>query len=99
MFPSPMPRKDNVQFHVRPSRAVVNQLEELAKRFKRDSANQVAAEILRDYSTFWAAAEQAKLEVIREQTEAVTRAIQEQALRGTLVEAKAEDLKAKRKIR
>lgn len=90
MFTSPMPKKDTVQFHIRPARAVVNDLEALSKRFKRDSANQVAAEILRDYSQLWAAAEQAKLDTIERQTDAVTRAIREEALRGTLHEAKAD---------
>lgn len=102
MLANPMAKKDTVQFHIRPHRAVVNELEELSKRFKRDSANQVAVEILRDYSELWANAEQAKLDVITRQTEAVTKAIREEALRGHLHPAKAETVTtpiAKRKAR
>lgn len=85
-----MAKKDTQQFHIRPARDVVNRLESLAKRFKRDSANQVAVEILRDYCELWAAAEQAKYDTIMRQQEAVTRAINAEALRKPLHEAKAE---------
>jgi len=93
MLPTPMPKKDTVQFHIRPLRSVVNDLERLAKEYQRESANQVAVEILRDYKELWAAAEKKKLEVILEQTAAVRQAIRDQALRGTLHHAKAEEAK------
>ncbi len=68
-------KKDTHPFHLRPLRDVTNRLDALAKRFKRESANQIAVEILRDYSELWAAAEQAKLDTIKRQTEVVTQAI------------------------
>ena len=51
-----MSKKDTEQFHIRPPRTVINRLAELSKKFKRDTPNQVAVEILRDYMELWAAA-------------------------------------------
>jgi len=85
-----MPKKDNATFFLRPPRDVINRLDELSKKFKRDSPNQVAVEILRDYAELWAAAEQAKYDTILRQQEAVTRAIKAEALRQPLHEAVAE---------
>ena len=99
MLSFPMKKKDTVQFHLRPLRDLVNRLEDLSKRFKRESANQIAVEILRDYAELWAAAEQTKQEVIVRQTEAVTKVIREEALRGTLIPATTEQKITRRKIR
>jgi hypothetical protein len=85
-----MRKKDTEQFHIRPPRNLINQLDHLAKQFKRDSPNQVAVEILRDYVGLWAAAEQTKYDTILRQQEALTRAIRTEALRKPLHEAEAE---------
>lgn len=85
-----MANKDTAQFHIRPTRHVINRLDELSRKFKRDSPNQVAVEILRDYTELWAAAEQAKYDTIIRQQEAVTRAIKAETLRQPLHEAVAE---------
>lgn len=88
-----MAKKDTEQFHIRPPRAVINRLAELSKKFKRDTPNQVAVEILRDYMELWAAAEQTKYDTILRQQEALTRAIKSEALRHPLHEANAEQAK------
>lgn len=89
-----MPKKDTTQFHIRPPREVLNRLEELARRFKRDSANQVAVEVLRDYSELWASAEQAKYDTILAQQEAVTRAIKAESLRRPIHRGETETVRA-----
>ena len=88
-----MRKKDTEQFHIRPPRNVINRLDQLAKQFKRDTPNQVAVEILRDYVELWAAAEQTKHDTIRRQQEALTRAIKSEALRQPMHEAETEQLK------
>lgn len=90
MLSYPMAKKDTQQFHIRPSREVVNRLEKLSEKFDRDSANQIAVEILRDYADLWEAAEQTKRDTILRQQEALTRAIQAEALRRPIHEAAAE---------
>lgn len=84
-----MRKKDTEQFHIRPPRDVINRLDELSKKFKRDTPNQVAVEILRDYVELWAAAEQTKYDTIVRQQEALTRAIRSEALRQPMHEADA----------
>jgi hypothetical protein len=37
-----MATKDTAQFHIRPPRDVINRLDDLARKYKRDSPNQVA---------------------------------------------------------
>lgn len=88
-----MAKKDTVTFHIRPPRNVINKLDALSKQFKRDSPNQVAVEILRDYIELWAAAEQAKYDTIVRQQEALTRAIKSEALRQPMHEADMEQSK------
>lgn len=88
-----MRKKDTEQFHIRPPRNVINRLDELSRRFKRDTPNQVAVEILRDYMELWAAAEQTKYDTIIRQQEALTRAIKMEALQRPMHEAEAEQIK------
>lgn len=88
-----MSKKDTEQFHIRPPRTVINRLAELSKKFKRDTPNQVAVEILRDYMELWAAAEQTKYDTILRQQEALTRAIKSEALRQPMHEADVESAK------
>lgn len=88
-----MRKKDTEQFHIRPPRNVINRLVELSKKFKRDTPNQVAVEILRDYVELWATAEQTKYDTIVRQQEALTRAIQSEALRQPMHEADAGQIK------
>lgn len=76
-----MAKKDTEQLHIRPPRSVINRLDELSRKYKRDSGNQVAVEILRDYIELWATAEQAKHDTILRQQQAVTRAIEQEAFR------------------
>lgn len=85
----PMPKKDTAQFNLRPARELVNRLAELSQRFKRDSANQVAVEILRDYIELWADAEQAKYDTIRQQQERFSAMIKGELLRHPLHEGSA----------
>jgi hypothetical protein len=85
-----MAKKDTEQFHIRPPRTVINRLDALSKKFQRESPNQVAVEILRDYVELWAAAEQAKRDTILRQQEAVTRAIKAEVLRQPMHEAETE---------
>lgn len=87
-----MAKKDTEQFHIRPPRDVVNRLDVLSKRFRRDSPNQVAVEILRDYTDLWEAAEQAKHDTILRQQEAVTAAIKAEMLRRPMHRAEAESM-------
>lgn len=85
-----MAKKDTEQFHIRPPREVINRLDQLSRRFKRDSPNQVAVEILRDYTDLWEAAEQAKYDTILRQQEAVTKAIKAETLRRPIHSAETE---------
>jgi spermidine/putrescine-binding protein len=88
-----MRKKDTEQFHIRPPRNVINRLNDLSKKFKRDTPNQVAVEILRDYVELWAAAEQTKYDTILRQQDALTRAIKSEALRQPMHDADVEQNK------
>jgi hypothetical protein len=92
MLNSTMPKKDTEQLHLRPPRELINRLSELAVQFKKESANQVAVEVLREYLEFWARAEQAKYDTILQQKRAVTGALKAAMLRLPLHGADAEAL-------
>lgn len=64
-----MPAKDNKPFQIRPPRHLVNKLETLAAKHKRESANQLAVEILNDTVEIWAAAMKAYDEALLQQLE------------------------------
>jgi inorganic triphosphatase YgiF len=67
MLRGTMPKKDTGQIHLRPQRRILNRLDELAEKFQRESANQVAVEILDHYMEHWAQLEQARLDAKAEQ--------------------------------
>lgn len=62
---------DTVQFLLRPKRELAKRLDTLAKQFRRKSGNQVAVEILEQYTDFYAQAEQAKQDVLTQQKELI----------------------------
>jgi hypothetical protein len=59
--------KDTEQLLLRPSVALVEQLDEAVEKFGKRSRNEIAVEILETYFPFWEQAEQAKLNLIEEQ--------------------------------
>jgi metal-responsive CopG/Arc/MetJ family transcriptional regulator len=59
--------KDTEQLLLRPSVALVEQLDEAVEKFGKRSRNEIAVEILETYFPFWEQAEQAKLDLIEEQ--------------------------------
>jgi hypothetical protein len=62
MLTIPMNTKDNKGFFIRPPRELINRLEKASREFKKNSANQVAVEVLDEYLDAWI-----KIETIRRQ--------------------------------
>jgi hypothetical protein len=96
-----MAQKDNKPLQIRPSRPLINRLDALATRFKRESANQLAVEIIRDCIAIWEEAAQAAEDVYSKHREEAL-ALKDAMLKGTLYDAKAESTTtpaAKRKTR
>jgi len=67
MLHSPMAKKDNSPFLLRPPRELVNRLEKLCAEFKKPSANQIAVEVIDQYLDSWAEIETVKRRAREEQ--------------------------------
>lgn len=85
-----MAKKDTVQFNLRPPREVIRRLDELAHQYGFVAATEVAVEVLQYYTDLWAAAEQAKRDAIKNQHEALRRAIQSEMLKLPIKQATTE---------
>lgn len=60
-------KKDTVQFLTRPRREFVARLDDLARQYKRESANQLMVEIAEMYTEMWIEMEKARRAIFNEQ--------------------------------
>ena len=83
-----MQKKDTNQLHLRMDRALIKRLDELSVRFKRETGNQVAVQIIKDCIEFWIDVEQAKIDTIKHEQDRFAK-IKAEMLRHPMVEAAA----------
>lgn len=83
-----MPAKDNQPLQIRPSRELLKRLDDLTLKFKRESTNKLAVEILRDCVDMWEKASQAFEDTLTKQAQEALK-IKNAMLNRTIFEAEA----------